>query len=266
MDLNRKADEYAASPGFRKKPFALQYKAGPDSTMVKFKGVEYDAVHSDLSGGTWFQYHPDKPVTFEVPYFNQQIPSVMVRLPEAYIIPPEWLEVIERLDLHGINYTRLKKATTLKVSSYKFRDPSWAKSPYEGRFPLQVDYDTIEAERTYPAGSVLVDMNQRTARVIANILEPNAPDSYIYWGFFNTIFEQKEYFESYVMEKVAREMLAKDPDLGKEFEKAKADNPEMAKNPYAVLSWFYQRSPYWDKEKDMYPVGKIYDRKVLSAL
>lgn len=265
-NLNRKADEYAASPAFRKQAFALDFKTGTDSVLVKFKGVEYDTVHSSLSGGTWFQYHPDKPETFEIPYFNEQVASVKVRLPEAYIIPPEWLDVIERLDLHGIAYTRLKKAEKISVVSYKFKDPSWAKSPYEGRFPLKVSYDTITSERLYPAGSVLVDMNQRSARVIAHILEPNAPDSYIYWGFFNTIFEQKEYFETYVMEDYARKMLLSDPELKAEFEKAREQNPDKFKNSYALLSWFYERSPYWDKDLDVYPVGKIYDREIVGAL
>ena len=36
--------------------------------------------------------------------------------------------------------------------------------------------------------------------------------------FYKTIFEQKEYGEAYVLEKLAREMMAKDPKLKAEFE------------------------------------------------
>ena len=36
-------------------------------------------------------------------------------------------------------------------------------------------------------------MNQRASRVAAHILEPKGPDSYVHWGFFDTIMEQKEY-------------------------------------------------------------------------
>jgi hypothetical protein len=39
-------------------------------------------------------------------------------------------------------------------------------------------------------------MNQPTARVIAYLLEPKAEGSLVEWGFFNAIFEQKEYAES----------------------------------------------------------------------
>ena len=107
-------------------------------------------------------------------------------------------------------------------------------------------------------------MNQRTARVIAHILEPKAPDSYLYWGFFDAIFEQKEYAESYVMESLARKMLAEDPELKKEFEQKKTDNPDFTNNFWAILNWFYSKTPYWDQKKNVYPVGKIYDREIIK--
>jgi hypothetical protein len=48
-----------------------------------------------------------------------------------------------------------------------------------------------------------------------NLLEPAAPDSLARWGFFNAIFEEKEYAEHYVLESLAREMLANDPALSR---------------------------------------------------
>jgi hypothetical protein len=102
-------------------------------------------------------------------------------------------------------------------------------------------------------------MNQRAAKVAAHILEPKAEDSYVYWGFFDAIFEQKEYSETYIMEPMAREMLAKDEELRKEYEKLKAENENFARSQWLQLNWFYQHSPYWDRKKDKYPVGRISD-------
>jgi hypothetical protein len=109
-------------------------------------------------------------------------------------------------------------------------------------------------------------MNQRTARVIANILEPDAPDSFVYWGFFNAIFEQKEYSETYVMEGLAREMLEADPSLKEEFEALKTENPDLAGNQWGLLNWFYSKTPYWDEKKNVYPVGRIIERRDVNAL
>ena len=128
------------------------------------------------------------------------------------------------------------------------------------------DMDDIEEVREFPAGSAVVDMSQRTARVIAHILEPGARDSYVSWGFFNPIFEQKEYAETYVMEKLAREMIKEDPELQDLFKTYLEENPEIKDRQWDMLNWFYMRSPYRDRRKDVYPVGKIYSRKVLKNL
>ena len=76
----------------------------------------------------------------------------------------------------------------------------------------------------------------------------------------NVIFERKEYFETYVMEGIAREMIEEDPELEKEFMQWKEENPAFAENQWVQLEWFYKRSPWWDPNKDIYPVGKIMDR------
>ncbi|OFX26305.1 MAG: hypothetical protein A2041_03280 [Bacteroidetes bacterium GWA2_31_9b] len=107
-------------------------------------------------------------------------------------------------------------------------------------------------------------MNQRTALIIAHLLEPIAPDSYVRWGFFNPIFERKEYVETYVMEKMAREMIAKNPDLKIEYDKAVAENPEYYNNQYTKLFWFFERTPYWDQQLNLYPIGKIFDSNQIN--
>ncbi len=261
-----KADLYATSDLFRKNPFTLNYQSSSDSTMIDFLGYEYQKIKSDLTGGDWYRYDSDKPRTFRIPFFNHMKPDKQVELPEAYIIPAEWQSVIERLSWHGISFRRLKKAAELEISSYRFEDVSWQKQPYEGRQIAQFKTKKITEERVFPAGSVVIDMNQRTAKVIANILEPDARDSFVYWGFFNAIFERKEYVESYVMEEYARMMLASDPNLKSEFEHKIQSDSTFAADPSQILMWFYQKSPYWDDHINRYPVGRIMDRKILSTL
>ncbi len=71
------------------------------------------------------------------------------------------------------------------------------------------DVEKIIETRVFPAGSVVVPLAQPAGRVILNLLEPEAPDSLARWGFFNAIFEEKEYGEHYVLETLAREMMAR---------------------------------------------------------
>jgi hypothetical protein len=172
--------------------------------------------------------------------------------------------VIERLALHGVEFTRLLEDWTLPVETYHLTNPEWRTSPFEGRFTVSFDTREFTEARTYHAGSVVVDMNQRAARVAAHILEPEGHDSFVRWGFFNAIFEQKEYIESYVIEEYARLMLEANESLKVEFEEKKAADPEFAKSPRQIRRWFYQRTPYWDDRIGVYPVGKITDRKLLE--
>jgi hypothetical protein len=266
LELNSLADLNTASAAFRKEPFPVNFTAGKDSIMVNFRGVEYDVEKSDLTGGDWFKYHPDKPVTFKVPYFNQQVPSTFVQIPEAYIIPPEWSEVIGKLALHGIRYSVLGKPVKINVESYHFTKIDYGKSSYEGRLQVTPVFETVKEEREYPAGSVVIPTNQRTVRIIAHILEPASPDSYLQWGFFNATFEMKEYFETYVMEDYARKMIAETPGMKEEFEKWKAANPEPAKDQWAQLEWFFFRSPYRDNKRNVYPVGRIMEKTIVEKL
>jgi hypothetical protein len=128
------------------------------------------------------------------------------------------------------------------------------------------DAEEIAEEWVCPAGSVLVDVMQPAGRIIPHILEPKGNGSYLSWGFFDAVFEQKEYGESYVLEKMAREMMAADPALRQEFEEKKKSDTLFAENFYQVLNWFYSKSVYADPVRLTYPIGRITDRKAYEAL
>ena len=261
----QKADDATKNESFRKKELPLAFDLTKDSTIIDFLGYKYTREQSSLSAGDWFRYSKEDTV-FKIPYFGSFKVSKTVKLPEAYIVPAEWLEIIKRIELHGIEFTRLEENQKIKVMSYKFSNVKWDAIPYENHHNVTFEMQEIEQEKTYPGGSILIPMAQSRAKVIANILEPYAPDSYVYWGFFDPIFERKEYAESYVMEEVARFMLASDDNLKKEFEEKMANDKEFAQNPLEILDWFYQRSPYWDEKLNIYPVGKIFDTDVLNNL
>jgi len=90
-----------------------------------------------------------------------------------------------------------------------------------------------------------------------NLLEPKGPDSFVAWGYFDAIFEQKEYAESYVMEEVGAKLVAEDTVLAREYAARVASDSVFARNPGARLNWLYQRSPWRDRLQNVYPVGKI---------
>jgi hypothetical protein len=259
------AREEMLSPKFREQPLPLRFAVTDAFRTIDFLGVACDIVDSELSGGKWHRYG-EEPVVYQIPYYDQQEAQVFADLPQAYIVPPEWEQVIARLRWHGVQVKQLQEPIRLEVRSYRLREISWREQPYEGRHPVTFQTDEIQTEREYPAGSAVIDIRQPAVKVAAHCLEPHAPDSFLYWGFFDAVCSRVEYFESYVMEDMARDMLAADPSLRVKFEQKKATDAEFAASPRAILNWFYERSPYVDARYRIYPVGWIDDRDVLESL
>lgn len=252
------ADRYTASEAFRRQPFPLSFGLSEtDSTMVDFLGVEYTKETSSLTGGDWFKYDNTRPVTFKLPFFNVPVPQNEVLLPDAYLIPPQYADVIDRLQWHGVEMRPVQSDTTVQAEMSRFVNPRWAQRPYEGRHKVSYTLQTVQEQRTFPRGTMLVPMNQPNAKLIANALEPACPESFAAWGFFTGVMEQKEYTETYVMETMAREMLRDNPALKAELERKKTEDPAFAAQPYAILNWFYAKTPYWDKAYNLYPIGRL---------
>ncbi len=238
--------------------FLLDLKLTEKNIPFKFLGVAYTRELSPISGFWWVKYDATKPQTFTIPYYNEVVVSKTLTPPLAYIIPVQWTEVIDRLKFHGIRFQTLTESMTIPVDTYRFEQVSWQPKPFEGHHQIK-DLKIIPVERTmtYLPGSVLVPLDQRGAQVAIHLLEPDSPDSLLRWGFFDAIFEPKEYAEAYVMEKMARQMLAADPKLKTEFETKLDQDPAFRQSADDRLEFFYQRTPFYDDRLNIYPVGRL---------
>lgn len=253
------ADEKTTAEGRRYDPvrrYPLQIEIIDKPKPIKFLGVESRTEMSEISGTTRVIFGT-KPVDVTVPFYDESRVAVAVAPPTYYIVPPQWKGVIDVLEAHGLRMQRLTASSTIEVESYRFRDVKLAAAPFEGRVMPSFQSKPVRERRTFPAGSVLIPLDQPAGQVAVHLLEPDGPDSFVAWGFFNAIFEQKEYGEDYVLEKLAREMLAKDEKLRREFEQKIANDAKFAASASARLNFFYERSPYWDHQMNLYPVGRI---------
>jgi hypothetical protein len=255
----RQADEQAVAEGSKYDPqhaYPLRFELTDKSRPYQLKAVESRTELSDISG-TMRVVFGTKPVDLTVPLYDEARPTAQATVPLYYIVPPQWRDVISVLEAHGLRLQRLKAAATIEVESYRFTDAAWADAPFEGRVMATYKTNPVREKRLFPMGSVLVPLAQPAAHVVMHLLEPEAPDSFVAWGFFNAIFEQKEYGEDYVLEKLAREMIEKDQNLRLEFERRITSDPKFAASPRERLRFFYERSPYWDQQLNLYPVGRI---------
>ena len=255
----READEKTLADGRTYDParrFPLDFELTDKLVPYKLRALEYHTEPSDISSAPYVTFGT-KAIDMTVPMYNDFRVKTAVAPPLYYIVPGQWKEVIDVLQAHGITMQTTTEPTAIDIESYRFVDVKWAGGPFEGRLMPSFKAEVVHERRTFPLGSVIVPLAQESAKVAMNLLEPEAPDSLVHWGFFNATFEQKEYAENYVLEKLAREMLAGNSALRAEFEKKLASDANFAANPRARLQFFYQRSPYWDKQMNLYPVGRI---------
>ncbi|HEY8563040.1 MAG TPA: M14 family metallopeptidase [Pyrinomonadaceae bacterium] len=258
FEANKRADAETIARGKSYdsgQQFPLQLALSDRFEEFKLKAVEYKLEDSPVSGGKKIVYG-SAPTEITVKKFDEGAVKASAAPPLYYVVPPQWGDAIERLQMHGVKFDRLEKPLTIEVESYRLTEPKWASAPFENRLPVSFKAVSVTETRTFPANSALVPLAQETGNVIIHLLEPISTDSLAAWGFFNAIFEQKEYFSDYIMEKIAADMLAKDENLRKEFEE-KLKDENFAKSPRARLNFFYQRSPYADKRIGVYPVGRI---------
>jgi len=250
--IARTSDAHANAP--------LTFKLDPTPTPYELKGYAFTQTHSDISNDTWIQYDPSKPVTYRIDNWNDLLPDLSITPPAAYIVPGEWKTAIAKLDAHGIAYRRIgHPMKEVAATAYQLDQPRWADAPFEGHLMLQsFNLQAHPTEVILPAGSVIVPMNQRAANVAIQLLEPQAPDSLLRWGYFDAIFEAKEFGEPRVLERLARDMMEKDPKLKAEFEQKLHDDPAFAANSRARLNFFFMRSPWYTVQRvGAYPVLRV---------
>lgn len=232
-----------------------------DTTQVEllpWKGYRAGYKPSEVSGLPRWYYDRTRPTDTVVSWMDRFTPSFTIDKPKAYLIPQAWHEVIERLKLDGVPMEVIKERTTLDVELQRIVDYRTVSSPYEGRYlHYNITTETEKGRLEAQAGDVLVPMGHPTDRLVMEILEPRASDSYFAWGFFDSVLQQKEYFSSYVFEDIAADMLKSDPALRKDLEKRKASDPAFASDSRAQLYFIYQRSPHYEPGHKLYPVGRL---------
>ncbi|MHB1056806.1 MAG: M14 family metallopeptidase [Rhodanobacter sp.] len=238
---------------------ALTFKPDPQATPYELKGYAFTLGHSDISGSEWIRYDPGKPARYRIDNWNGLLPDISVAPPAAYVVPAQWATIIDKLDAHGIRYRRTGHPLTVRAEGYQLDNPKWADKPFEGHLMLRdFTVHAVPCEVALPAGSAIVPLDQRAANVAIQLLEPQAPDSLLHWGYLDAVFEAKEYGEPRVVEPLAREMLAGNPALKAEFELKLRQDPAFAASTRARLAFFFERSPWYAAQRvGAYPVLRL---------
>ena len=228
------------------------------TTTLNFKGFEGHFIESKITGANRLKYDRTKPFTKKISYQNYFKPSLEVKIPDAYIIPQGWHNVIDLLKLNAVKMHVLKRDSTITVESYKIEDYKTREMPFEGHYlHYKVTVSKNNQNITFKKGDVIIKTAQPSFRYIIETLEPQAPDSFFNWNFFDTILQQKEWVSPYVWEDLALKILDKNPKLKVEFEEKKKNEKAFADQWYSQLDWIHKQSKYYEKAHLQYPMYRL---------
>jgi murein tripeptide amidase MpaA len=265
----RAADSAACELGAT--PLCLDYRSGwreqaagkaaatdtNDAELIDFRGYAYTRKHSEISGTLATVYNPGSPQIWRVPYRSRVEPSLIVQAPRwGYFLPQAYArEIGARLENHGIITSAIPKALqTAALEQFRTTEISFSTQPFEGRMRAAISGQWLRLDRDIEPPALFVPVAQPLARLIAALLEPQAPDSFAAWGFFNACFERKEHMEPYVAEVIAHEIHVADLPLRAAFERRLNDDPAFRVDPAARLEFFCRHHASWLERLNGYPI------------
>jgi len=243
--------------------FPLNYRLDRSRTdSITFMGYEAIDKPSEVSGLKRLYYDRSKPFTKRIPYQNTFVADLQLTKPNGYVIPQGWREVITLLKRNGVTLQTLPKDTLITVSAYYLEDYKTGTRPYEGHYIHTGVKVRTETQRIpFYKGDYVILTNQPTNRYLIETLEPQGADSFFAWNFFDSVLDQKEYFANYIFEDTAAELLRNDPALRQQLADKRAADKAFAENGNAQLEFIYERTPYFEKTFNRYPVYRLENKR-----
>jgi hypothetical protein len=108
------------------------------------------------------------------------------RIPAAYFLPATLTSAIERLKAHGIEVQKLPRATeALSLEEFQIESNVSTAQAFENHKERTVTGRYTSIERSLPAGTYRVPMNQPLARLAFYLLEPRSDDGLLTWNFLD---------------------------------------------------------------------------------
>ena len=251
--------EKAAAATLEQRSFDLDWELDrSQADSLPFKGYTAKYKPSEVSGLERLYYDRNEPFEKTIPYYNHFNPALSIEAPEAYILPQAYPEVIDRLRWNGVTLYRLVMDVEIPVEEYYIRNFKDRRGPYEGHYlHYAVEVEKKTGTRLLRKGEYVAFTRQPARRFLVSVLEPQAPDSYFCWNFFDSCLDQKEYFSDYVFEDLAAEFLKTHPEVREALEARQKEDPEFAASAARQLDFVYRHSPWYESTHRLYPVFRL---------
>ena len=109
--------------------------------------------------------------------------------PVFYALKSNNLNVIKKIDNLGIEKIEIKSDTIIQVEKYLVVNFKNDFKPYEKMKMQEVQTEIINDKIKFTEGDVLIPLEQKKSNLIVELMEPEAPNSFISFGIMKTNLE-----------------------------------------------------------------------------
>ena len=106
--------------------------------------------------------------------------------PKAYLIKSDQYDVIEKLKLLGLKLEGVDEKVNYTVEQYVIEDYFKEKMKYEGVYMQKVKAKTEKINLDVDSSWLILDMTQRKSNLAIEVLEPEAPNSFVSYSVIPT--------------------------------------------------------------------------------
>jgi Zinc carboxypeptidase len=134
----------------------------------------------------------NNPIDIDVTLRNslKSIATLSRKRPIGYVLDSSLNVLVEKLKILGFEVKTLEKETNYKIESYQISSYKMDEMKTEKMNLQEVNTVTNVSEKVFPKGSFYVSLNQKGASLIAEVLEPEMPNSFISFGVLKTEINQ----------------------------------------------------------------------------
>ncbi|MDP2187224.1 MAG: M14 family zinc carboxypeptidase [Sphingobacteriaceae bacterium] len=106
--------------------------------------------------------------------------------PTAYLIESSEAALISKIEPYGLRVDRLTEAKSFEIEQFTVQNYQRAAMKYEKMSLQDVSTSSTQLLKTFPAGSYFIPVNQPAGNILFELLEPEAPNSFVSFGVLAT--------------------------------------------------------------------------------
>lgn len=175
---------------------AVRASAGwhPDSVVVRsvyappvIQEVIAEITTADSDGSSGFSRRKRTGVfkTIRMPTFLWYTAARSEALPAAYLVPPQYADLVQLLRRQDVVVERLRDPWQGQVEGFQLDSVTAAPFPFEGHRQVTVQGRWGARPGMAGAGWFVVPITQRQGVFAAYLLEPASEDGFVNWNFFD---------------------------------------------------------------------------------